>query len=243
LNAFHQGGRVVIEVRDDGRGLDASVLIAKAVEKGLLTPGAKLSDAEAYQLIFASGFSTKTEVTEVSGRGVGLDIVRANIKELQGSIRIETSVGRGCCFRLVLPLTMSIIDGMIVRVGEERFVVPLSNISESVRPKRDDVIVGANAIESIRLRGETMPAFKLGDLLGRPGARQATCESIALVVRELKEKPFSLLVDDIVGSQQVVVKPLGQDLNGLPGIAGGTILGDGQAALILDVDQIIEASV
>ncbi len=243
LSAHHQGGNIVIEVRDDGGGLDAAKLLAKAIEKGILPAGAQLSDNDAYQLIFAPGFSTKAEVSELSGRGVGMDVVRSNIKALQGTIQIQTRLGHGTCFRVILPLTLAIVDGMIVRLGGERYIVPLANISESVRPRRQDVDVASpGTVETIRHRGETLPVFRLAELLGRPNAHPNAWESIALVVRDLKEHPFSLLVDDIVGSQQVVIKPLGADIAGLPGIAGGAILGDGQAALILDINQIIEAA-
>ncbi|MBI3543567.1 MAG: chemotaxis protein CheA [Deltaproteobacteria bacterium] len=240
LNAYHRGGNVMIEVRDDGGGMDPAKLTAKAIEKGILPAGTHLSASDAYQLIFAPGFSTKAEVTEISGRGVGMDVVKQNIKELQGVIHIESAVGKGTTFRVALPLTLAIVDGMVVRIGQERFVVPMSNVYESVRPKRDEVETGG--LERMRLRGETLPVFRLADLLGRPGARPDPWNATLLVVRDLKEHPFTLLVDDIEGSQQVVIKPLGKDLDGLPGVAGGAILGDGQAALILDINQIIEAS-
>jgi two-component system chemotaxis sensor kinase CheA len=238
LSAYHRGGQIVIEVKDDGKGLDAKKLTQKAIEKGILKPGTVLPDKEAYQLIFAPGFSTKTEVTEVSGRGVGMDVVKTNIeKKLQGEVQLETELGKGSTFRIILPLTLAIIDGMVVKAGEDRFIVPLAHVFESLQPKPEDVHFVTGMGEVLSVRGEQMPLYRLGYALGRKVTPKQATESIAIIVRA-GEKPFSILVDDILGQQQIVIKQLGAEMKNLKGITGGAILGDGRAALILDLTDL-----
>lgn len=240
LSAYHKGGHIVIEVEDDGKGLDANKLRQKAIEKGLIRPDQQLSDQEAYQLIFAPGFSTKTEVTDISGRGVGLDVVKTNIEGLQGEVRIDTILGKGTCFRIQLPLTLAIIEGLLVTCENERYVFPLAQMSESLRPSGSDVSYVTGIGEVLRLRGEAMPLFRLTTLLGRKTTQRALTDSIA-IVSHVGEEPFAILVDDIIGQQQVVSKRLGDELSNLEGITGGAVLGDGHAALILDLQELISA--
>lgn len=238
LSAFHKGGQIVIEVKDDGKGLDAKKLTEKAIEKGILKPGTVLPDKDAYMLIFAAGFSTKTEVTEVSGRGVGMDVVRTNIeKKLQGEVQLDTELGKGTTFRIILPLTLAIIDGMVVKCGEERYIVPLGHVFESLQPRKEDVHYVTGMGEVLSLRGEQLPLYRLNHALGRKMHPSSPSEAIALVVRS-GEKPFSVLVDDILGQQQIVIKQLGQEVRNLKGVSGGAILGDGRAALILDLPDL-----
>ncbi len=241
LQAYHQGGHIIIEVRDDGKGLDAEKLKSKAIEKGILKPNQVLSEQDAYQLIFAPGFSTKAEVTDISGRGVGLDVVKTNIESLQGDVQIQTELGKGTCFRIQLPLTLAIIEGLVIKSSEERYVLPLSQMNESLSPGKNDIHHVSGMGETLTLRGEVMPLFRLNQLLGKRSSDKHTQDSIAIVVRG-NAKPFSILVDDIIGQQQVVSKRLGQELSSLKGITGGAILGDGRAALILDFFELVNNS-
>jgi two-component system chemotaxis sensor kinase CheA len=242
LSAYHRGGKVLIEIRDDGKGLNPVTLRQKAVEKGLLRESDTLTDAQAYQLIFAPGFSTKTEVSDVSGRGVGMDVVKTNIAGLQGEIEIDTELGRGTCFRIALPLTLAIVDGMVVTQTDQRFVIPIAQVSESLRPKQEDVSFVNETGEVLVLRGESMPLFRLESLLGQRAERtHAAWEAIVLVVREAGSKSFAVAVDEIVCQQQVVIKQLGREIRELPGVSGAAILGDGRAGLILDLVELTHA--
>lgn len=236
LAAFHRSGSLVIEIRDDGGGLDAAKLTAKAIEKGILKPGTTLSDRDAHQLIFASGFSTKTEVTDVSGRGVGMDVVKTNITQMQGEIQIDTEVGKGSCFRIVLPLTLAIIESMVIRCGKDDYVIPLSHVHESLRPGPSDIHFASGLGEILHLRGESIPLYRLGDILGSPN--KSKTDGIAIVVRT-HEKPFAILVDDILGQQQVVIKALGKELRNIKGFSGSAILGNGRPALILELHDLV----
>jgi two-component system chemotaxis sensor kinase CheA len=220
--------------------MDAERLRKKAIEKGVLNPNQKLSDDQAYQLIFAPGFSTKAEVTDVSGRGVGMDVVKTNIEKLQGEILIETTLGKGSCFTIRLPLTLAIIEGMTVQLANERYVVPLSHVHESVRPTASDVKFTSGAGEILLLRGENLPLYRLSALLQKP-AEKPTEDCIAIVVR-LGKQPFAVLVDDILGHQQVVIKKLGNEVQSLRGFSGSAILGDGRPALILEFAELVNRS-
>lgn len=238
LSAFHRGGRIVIEVRDDGKGLDPEKLRKKAIEKGIIKENQVLSEKEALELIFAPGFSTKTEVTEVSGRGVGMDVVRTNIeKHLRGSIELESEVGKGSCVRILLPLTLAIIDGMVVTIDDERYVVPLNHVHESYQPQTKDIHFVTGLGDVLSLRGEELPLLRLSALLGRKSQNRPATESIAIIVRT-SERPFSVLVDDIIGQQQIVIKQLGAEIRSIQGFSGSAILGDGRAALILDLNEM-----
>lgn len=238
LSAFHQSGNLMIEIRDDGGGLDPAKLRAKAIEKGLIPANRTLSDQECYQLIFASGFSTKAETTDISGRGVGMDVVRTNIERLKGDIHIETELGKFTCFRVRLPLTLAIIDGMVVTTDGARYVIPLAHVHESVRPAKEDLHFVTGMGEVYSLRGENLPIYRLSSLLGSRAKPRAPTDCIAIVVRTLKH-PFAVLVDDILNQTQVVIKKLGAEHSRLVGFSGSAILGDGKPALILELAELI----
>jgi two-component system, chemotaxis family, sensor kinase CheA len=239
LKAFHQGGHIVIEIKDDGKGMDAGRIRAKAIEKGLISESSRMSDREIVELIFKPGFSTKTEVTDISGRGVGLDVVKTNIEILQGEVQIETALGRGSVFRIFLPLTLAIIDGLLLQTGRDRYVIPLSQMFESVRPTQKEISYLTGVGETLSLRGEVLPLFRIEKQLGLK-VTALTENPIAIVVRS-GDHPFAVLVDDIIGQQQVVIKRLGAELSGIAGITGGAILGDGRPALILDLPELVGA--
>lgn len=239
LSAAHRAGHVVIEIREDGKGLDAEKLVSKAKAKGIIAPDAELTAEQAHQLIFAAGFSTKEQVTDVSGRGVGMDVVRTNITALQGQIEIDTVLGQGTCFRILLPLTLAIIDGIVVRLDEERYVVPLSQVSEFFRPKKTDINYIHERAELLSLRQETIPAFRLSQLIQRQiQAGIPAWDLTALIARDPQNKAFAVLVDEVISQQQIVIKPLGAELKGKAGLMGSAILGDGKPALILDLHEL-----
>jgi two-component system chemotaxis sensor kinase CheA len=239
LSAFHQSGSLVIEIKDDGAGINADRLRAKAREKGILGANATIPDKEAYNLIFHSGFSTKEVVTDVSGRGVGMDVVKTNIEQLQGEIQIETVLGQGTCFRVRLPLTLAIIDGMIIRSQKERYIIPLSHVHESLRPKNDDVHFVSGLGEVLTLRGEKIPLYRLSSIF-TPSAPPVQIQDATAIVVRTEQKVFSVLVDDIIGQNQVVIKQLGEEHRDLKGISGSAILGDGRPALILELSELIK---
>jgi two-component system chemotaxis sensor kinase CheA len=241
LKAYQESRHIVIEVGDDGRGLDAGVLRTKAAAKGLLDPKQSVSDQEAYHLIFAAGFSTKDDVSEISGRGVGMDVVRTNIEQLQGDIEIATTKGQGTTFKITLPLTLAIIDAMVIQSGSERYVVPVAAVHESIQLRPDDVSTVGERQELLNVRGATMPLYRLGRLLkSREAPHTIASEAIVLVVRHGTLGSFGVLVDGILGQQQVVIKRLGEEVQGLAGLSGAAILSDGRAALILDLLELVE---
>ncbi|MCA9185872.1 MAG: chemotaxis protein CheA, partial [Planctomycetales bacterium] len=234
LRAYQQGGNIYIELTDDGKGLDRKKILAKAVERGLVAPDAHLSDAEICNLIFQPGFSTASEVTDVSGRGVGMDVVRRNVESLQGSVTVRSQQGKGSTITVRLPLTLAILDGLLVRLAQEVFVVPLLSVVESMCIRKQDIkpIVGGG--EVIKLRGEVVPLLRLHRLL-RIGREIADEEQGLLVIVEDQGKRMALMVDELLGQQQVVIKNLETNFAKVPGVAGATILGDGRVALILDI--------
>ena len=238
LHAYHKGGNIVIEIRDDGAGLDPRRLIAKAVERGIVAPGQELTDEQAHELIFAAGFSTAEQVSDVSGRGVGMDVVRKNIKALGGSVEVRSRPGRGCTFVIRLPLTLAIMDGQLVRVGGEIYIVPLVSIVESLQVRPEAVHSLAERQLVYRLRDEYIPIVFLVELLadGRPPGSLA---SALLVVVEADGQKLALVVEDLLGQQQVVIKALETNFRRIEGLSGATILGDGTVALILDVSGLI----
>ena len=240
LRAYHRSGRIAIEVRDDGHGLNPDLLRKKGIEKGLISANQNYSDQDLFALIFHPGFSTKSAVTDISGRGVGLDVVKTNIEKLlQGEVQLETVRGQGTCFRITLPLTMAIIDGMVVRAGRERYIVPLTHVHESLRPRQNDVSNHSGLGQILNLRGEAMPMHRLARLLGDYSPHQAdNREETAIVVRS-GTHPYAIIVDEIVGRQQVVIKKLGDELANVKGMSGGAILGDGCAAVILDLNELM----
>jgi len=237
LRAYHQGGSVVIEVADDGRGLDRDAILHKAMERGIVKDGEKLTDAEIYNLIFAPGFSTAKQVTEISGRGVGMDVVRRNIEAIRGRVKIDSTPGQGSSFTMVLPLTLAIIDGMLVACGPERYIIPTLSVLESIRPDPSMVFSVTGRGEIISLRGETFPLFRLGRLLGIDEAvRDAT--SALVVVVESRGKKIGLLVDDVLNQQQVVIKSLGDGLSTARYLSGAAIMSDGCVGLIINTEEI-----
>ena len=240
LNAYHQSGKLVIEVKDDGGGIDGAKLTAKAIEKGILKPGTVLPEQEAIHLIFHPGFSTKAQVTEVSGRGVGMDVVKTNIEALQGEVQVETVLGEGTTFKVILPLTLAIIDGMVVQNEGCRFVVPLSHVHETLKPGMEDVKHTTTMGEVLLLRGENLPLYRLNTLLGhKQAAMKAANQQIAMVIR-YAGNPFAVLVDDILGQQQVVIKEVGQEIQNLKWMSGSAILGDGKPAIIIEMNELVK---
>ncbi len=239
LRAYHAAGNVVIELQDDGKGLDREKIIAKAIERGLVQPGQDISDSEAFGLIFQAGFSTAEKVTDVSGRGVGMDVVRRSIEAIRGRIELSSKKGQGTTVTLRLPLTMAITDAMLLGVGAERFLLPTVSIEQSFRPTSDVVSTVAQKGEMVQLRGELLPIFRLHDLFDIPDAATELSQAL-LVVIESENRRCALMVDHILGQQQVVIKSLGATFGNVAGVSGGAILGDGHVGLILDAAGLIE---
>jgi len=237
LRAFHKGGAIIVEVEDNGRGLHRERILAKAVERGIVASereGAEMSDREVFQLIFAAGFSTAEKVTDVSGRGVGMDVVRRNIQALRGKIEIRSAPGKGSTFVLSLPLTMAIIDGMIIRVGKSRYVLPTLSIEQSFRPDAGEIQTVMERGETIMVRGSLLPIYRLSTLFGIEANPKEHDERL-LAVLEANGSRCCLEVDELLGQQQVVIKTLGNGVGTLRGVSGGAILGDGRVAPIIDV--------
>jgi two-component system chemotaxis sensor kinase CheA len=241
LSARQDGKTVLVEIRDDGKGIDHETLVAIAIEKGLLPKGSSLRPEEAYQLIFLPGFSTKTTVSEVSGRGVGMDVVQSTIQKMQGKIVIQTEIGKGTCFTLHLPMTLAVLDGLVVESGTERYIFPCAKVTETVRTASGGVTKGNQGGLYIQWKGLPVPAFRLDELLGRPQTGSAIPD-FAIVTRDHLDRPVSLLVDNVIDQQQVVVQKLDQDLEELPWVVGGAILSDGQPTLILSLGGILGAA-
>ncbi len=242
LSAEHRSGRILIRIGDDGKGIDRDRVLAKAIEKGLVAPEAVLSKEEIDLLIFAPGFSTAQQVTNVSGRGVGMDVVRQNVKDLGGRITIESEPGSGTVFTLTLPLTLAISDGMVVNVGDQTLVVPLANVVESLRPEPNEVQgLGANRC-MINVRGRFIPVIPLSESVGAVGAATHPQEGVLIVVETEGAGRAALLVDAICDQRQVVIKSLDTHYRSVEGVAGATILGDGRVALIVDVDSLVSRS-
>ena len=237
LRAFHQAGSIVIEVTDDGAGLDTERIRRKAIERGLIAADVEMSDADVRALIFAPGFSTAEQITEISGRGVGMDVVRRNIEALRGRIDIESTPGRGTTFSIRLPLTLAILDGMLVTSGGERFVIPTYAICESLRPKPEQVRTMQGVPRLIQVRDALLPLLWLSDLLTLPGPRVDPSEGAVVVIEDNRQR-IGIVVERLVGKQEVVVKSLGADFTNVDGIAGGAILGDGRIGLIVDAHGV-----
>jgi two-component system chemotaxis sensor kinase CheA len=240
LKAAHRGGSIMIEVSDDGRGLDRDKLIAKARERGIAVSD-NAPDSEVWQLIFAPGFSTAEKVTDISGRGVGMDVVKKNIQALGGQVDITSTAGRGMNIVIRLPLTLAILDGMSVAVGDEIFIVPLNAVAESLQPKASDVKSVAGQGRVVRVRGEILPLVPLRDVFHLDSGITEPQNGI-LVLIESEGRKVALMVDELVGQQQVVIKSLESNYRRISGISGATILGDGRVALILDVGELVRAN-
>ncbi|MFO0775890.1 MAG: chemotaxis protein CheA [Nitrospiraceae bacterium] len=239
LNAFHEGGAISITVEDDGRGLNRDRILAKAIKNGLIQEGDKLTDDQIWQMIFAPGFSTAEKITDVSGRGVGMDVVKRNIEALGGTVGIKTTAGKGTVFTLKLPLTLAIIDGMTVRVGDELYIIPLVSIVESIQPQANTIRTIADQAELINVRGAYHPIVRLHEVFTVKADHTDLLESI-LVIVETEGERVAVMVDELVGQQQVVIKSLEKNFRKVHGIAGATILGDGTVGFILDIRGLLD---
>jgi two-component system chemotaxis sensor kinase CheA len=236
LNAYHDSGSIVIEVTDDGRGLDKDKILAKATEKGIVNANTVLSDAEIYRLIFEAGFSTAEQVTNLSGRGVGMDVVKKNIQALRGTVDVESEIGVGTTISIRLPLTLAIIDGFLVGVGDSSFVIPLDMVLECIE-LTDEEKEETTQQHYINLRGEVLPFLRLSDMFEEQGGRGAR-ENIVVVQYGGQKAGF--VVDSLLGEFQTVIKPLGKIFQQIKGISGATILGNGNVAVILDVPNLVQ---
>lgn len=243
LIAEHRGGRIVVEVRDDGGGIDPDRVLKKAREKGLVSPDAALSEDEIVNLIFMPGFSTAESISDISGRGVGMDVVRRNIQDVGGRISVKSERGRGMTLQLALPLTLAVMDGMVIRAHSETYVLPMSAIVECLRPSRSDIhnLVGGRGL--LKLRGNLVPLVHLSDLLDLGTVNADSDERVVIITDAGDGTRFGIIVDELLGHQQVVVKSMEESYGTVPGVAGATILGNGRVALILDVEKLSDLAV
>jgi two-component system, chemotaxis family, sensor kinase CheA len=239
LKAYHRGGNIVIEIADDGKGLDKQKIINKAVKSGLISPDESLSDQEVYKMIFLPGLSTAAKVTDVSGRGVGMDVVKRAVEKMRGKIEIESSVGEGTTFITRFPLTLAIIDGMIVKVGAESYILPTTSIRQALRPTRASYTCVVGKGEMINAMGQLMPLIRMYELFDIEPEHKEPWEAIVVVV-DSESGSRCLMVDKIVSKAEVVVKSLGEGLKNIKGLAGGAILGDGRIGLIIDTEGLFE---
>ncbi len=233
LAACHQGGSVVVTITDDGAGLDREKIARKAIQRGLIDTDKGLSDQDVFALLFRPGFSTAEKVTDVSGRGVGLDVVKRNVEAMRGRIDIRSELGRGTTFAIFLPLTLAITDGMLIRVGAQRYILPTSNIAKAFRPARGELSTVVGQGEMVAYQGAHIPLFRLGRLFEVGEAIDDPTCGLLLVIKD-GIGHFALLADEILGQQQIVAKSLGEGVRRIPGVSGGAILGDGKVGLILD---------
>lgn len=241
LNAYHQGGNIIIEISDDGKGIDKDVIFNKAVEKGVVNANDSLTDEQIYDLIFAPGFSTAAVVSDVSGRGVGMDVVKRNIRELGGTIEVRSEKGAGSVIVIRLPLTLAILDGQLVRVGKDTYIIPLISIIESLQVKKNQINSIGGQAELYKLRDEYVPVVRLYETFGLKPDSEELADGLIVIV-EGDGSTAGLFVDDLLGQQQVVIKSLETNFRPVEGISGATILGDGTVALILDVSGLINLS-
>lgn len=241
LSAEQKGARIFLRVADDGRGIDRERVLAKAVEKGIVGPDDVLSDEEIDNLICAPGFSTADQISAISGRGVGMDVVRSNVEALGGRIEISSAPGKGTTFTMILPLTLAILDGMVVRLSGQRYVLPLSNVVETVQPEVGQMRPVANSSEVIDMRGTYVPVKRLSDLFHLPASGREDEESVVIIV-ETDAGNVGLMIDTIEDRREVVIKSLDQNLYPIRGLGGATILGDGSIALILDIEALLASA-
>lgn len=240
LSAEHRGGRIIIEIIDDGRGINRPKVLSKAKEKGIIDANATLTDEEIDNLIFAPGFSTADEVSDVSGRGVGMDVVRQNITSLGGRITVTSAPGKGTTTSLLLPLTLAVLDGMIVQVGDEHYVIPINNILESIRPTRQNVHKLMSGATVLKVRGNYIRLVSLARIFGVPDAVTDPCEGLVVLAETDTGQPIGLMVDSLLGQRQVVMKSLESNYSAIDGISAATILGNGKVCLIVDVEGLSE---
>ena len=243
LSAEHRGGRIVIEIKDDGAGINSERVLKIAKEKGLVGPDVQLSEDEIGNLIMLPGFSTAETVSDISGRGVGMDVVRSNIQDLGGRISLKSVRGRGMTIQLALPLTLAVMDGMVIKVGHQTYVMPLSAIVECLRPQAKEIsnLIGTHGM--LQLRGEFVPVVLLSNLLDINSAPSASGERVVIITDAGEGSRFGLVVDELLGHQQVVIKSIEESYGTVPGIAAATILGNGRVAFILDVEKLSDMAV
>jgi len=239
LRAYHRGGTIVIEISDDGRGLSKQKIVDKALKKGLISKMDQLSDQDIFKMILLPGLSTAEKITDVSGRGVGMDVVKQSVEKLRGKIDIESKQGKGSTFTTSFPLTLAIIDGMMVKVGHEVYIIPTLSIRQALRPARENYNVVVGKGETINVMGQLLPLVRLYELLGIEPEKKNPWEAIVVVV-ESENRAKCLLVDNILGKAEVVIKNLGEGLKHVRGVSGGAILGDGHIGLILDPEGVFE---
>lgn len=238
LHAYHAGGNVVLVLQDDGRGLDREKIHAKGIQNGLLTADKQATDREVFNLIFSPGFSTAAAVTDISGRGVGMDVVRRNIEALHGRIDIQSEKGFGSMFTFSLPLTLAVTDGMLVRVGQEKYIIPMVNIGMNLRPEKQMLSTIANRGEIVTLKDEVIPLLRLHRLFGIAEAVKDPTQGLLVIVGD-EDRRCAILVDELSGQQHAVVKSLGDGIGKVAGVSGGAVLGDGRVGLILDIPELI----
>lgn len=238
LSATHAGSNILIHVADDGGGINRDRLLAKAIEKGILPPGASPPEEEIDELLFHPGFSTAEKVTDVSGRGVGMDVVRKNIMTLGGRIQVQSTLGKGTRFTLVIPLTLAVLDGMIVAVGSERYILPLTSILETYRPDPRTVRTITSGVQVAQVRGEYVRLVFLHEVFQVPQAIANPAEGLVVLLETAQGGKIGVVVDELIGQQQVVIKSLADNFDPVRGISGATILGNGRVALILDIEQL-----
>lgn len=241
LRAYHSGNHVFIEIEEDGRGINKDKVISKAIQNGVITTeqSERLADEDVYQLLFSSGFSTADKISDISGRGVGLDVVKTKIESLGGQVNVSTKWGKGTKFTVQLPLTLSIISAMLIRLGEEKYAIPLSSIVETMAVTSDQLrVVHGSAM--INYRSTVIPLVRLAKLFDVPGFKEETDAEMQLVVIRKGDKMAALVVDEFIGQQEIVLKSLGKYLTNLFAVSGATILGDGQVALIIDTNALIK---
>jgi two-component system chemotaxis sensor kinase CheA len=243
LSAEHRGGRIVIEIKDDGAGINSERVLKIAKEKGLVAQDVQLTEDEIGNLIMLPGFSTAETVSDISGRGVGMDVVRSNIQDLGGRISLKSVRGRGMTIQLALPLTLAVMDGMVIKVGQQTYVMPLSTIVECLRPTQAEISNLFGTQGMLQLRGEFVPIVQLGSLLDIGGASAASGERVVIITDAGEGTRFGLVVDELLGHQQVVIKSIEESYGAVPGIAAATILGNGRVAFILDVEKLSEMAV
>ncbi|NQX93993.1 MAG: chemotaxis protein CheW, partial [Erythrobacter sp.] len=242
LAAEQKAGRIVIQISDDGRGINRKKVLAKAIKNGLVTEDADLSDEEVNQLVFAPGFSTADQVSNISGRGVGMDVVKSNVKDLGGRITIDSTPGEGTTFTLALPLTLAISDGMIVQVGDQSLVIPLAHVIESLRPAREAIKGLGTARQMLNVRGAFVPIVSLGAMTGAQGMVSEACDGVLVLVETESFGRAALMVDAITDQRQFVIKSLDAHYRSVDSVAGATILGNGKVALIVDVDYLVQSA-
>ncbi|MBW2594278.1 MAG: chemotaxis protein CheW, partial [Deltaproteobacteria bacterium] len=241
LNAYHKGGNIVIEISDDGRGLNKKSILTKAMEKNLVKKSAELSERQIYNLLFLPGFSTAEKVTEISGRGVGMDVVKQAVDKLRGKIEVASTEGNGSTFTIVCPLTMAIIDGMIVRVGHEKYIIPTSATRQMLRPLREAYSNVTGKGEVLSVMGKPLALLRLHKIFNTDPEHENPWEALVIIV-EVGNSAKCILVDEVLGKEEIVIKSLGESLKNVKGIAGSAILGGGNVGLILDPEGLFELS-